>query len=526
MKKFKAILALLLVAVMVCALFAACAKNGGTSSGSDSTSTPGSADSTGSTDNTKKTTYAPEDVVNIVVAYLDVAGNEDSEWDRVVEYMNTITEPTIGAHVSVIHGKMGDYGTNIPLMIAGNEQLDVVNISPLGGTKLANLLANNSLMDCKSLLETWAPGALAVCADYLDTYTRGDALYGLPTNRAHTSNEYLILRKDILEATGTLELAQNMSAWSEIEELFAKVNDYCRENNMYVIGGQKSCIDVNAVWFDDKFDDMHYINNLGDSSKVLMSDADGKVLNKFEHESIIDMMKRAVTWTDKGYVYPDTILGDDHADNLFKQGVIFSYWNHTEVGVEAARKLSSGYDVVAPMVGKADMVTTNFVTFGVAIPVCSQEPEAAARFIELLYTDPRIVTCFAWGVQDEDFAINDEGEAYKLEGTAFQGQDYMIGNQFLVAPWQGSGGNLRQVAEATNKAAKKSAYLGFIMDTNGLETTIAGVTAVSSEFNPEMLSGQYTQARYDEYMNKLYAAGLQEYIDAVQSQLDAWLAAK
>lgn len=184
----------------------------------------------------------PDDLTEIVVSYLDVAGNETEEWTRLETYLNTITEPEIGVHVTLHVGQMGDYGTQIPLMLAGGEQLDVVNISPLGTTHLPGLLGTNSLMDCSAVLEEYAPDALAVCGDFADAYRKGDALYGLPTNRLAAANEYVILRKDILEATGTLEQAEKLSSWSELEALYAQCTITARKTTSALLAARRAAL--------------------------------------------------------------------------------------------------------------------------------------------------------------------------------------------------------------------------------------------------------------------------------------------
>lgn len=41
-----------------------------------------------------------------------------------------------------------------------------------------------------------------------------------------------------------------------------------------------------------------------------------------------------------------------------------------------------------------------------------------------------------------------------------------------------------------------------------------------------MGTGLYTEENYNAFLSKLESAGIGEYIDAAQTQLDAWLAAK
>ncbi|MBR6425678.1 MAG: hypothetical protein IKS29_06985, partial [Oscillospiraceae bacterium] len=142
MKKFKAILALALVVVMICGLFAACNNS--------------------SSGNNSGNNTAPAELTKIVLAYLDVSGNEQAEWDRQEAYINSISEPAIGVTVDLMVGQMGDYGTTVPMMIAGNEQLDLVNVCPVGAARYTTLLGNGSLKDISAELKEFAPQTLEI----------------------------------------------------------------------------------------------------------------------------------------------------------------------------------------------------------------------------------------------------------------------------------------------------------------------------------------------------------------------------
>ena len=505
MKKVKVVLSMFLVAALICTLFAAC-------------STSGKNDGTTNSQGTK-----PEEIVDIVVATLDLAGNPTSEWDRMANYCNTILEPQ-GIRVSFIIGEMGDYGTTIPMMIAGGEKLDVVNILPIGGTHLSVLMSNNSLKDIHEEAAKYCPKTIEISGDALKAYKKGDALYGFPTNRLNTSNEYAILRKDILEACGLVEAAENCSTWSDLEAIFAGVYDYVTENHIYVIGGQRSVVPLQAIWTGNEFSTGEQLDDAGDTTGLISIDQKtGKVFSKYENEYLLNMMKRGNTWNEKGWVFPDTVLGDDHVYNLMKQGVIFCNWNHTELGVEVARKLSSGFDVVCPMTCPGIVCTGN-LSFGVGIPVNCDDVEAACKFIEALYTDERISTVFSWGIEGEDYVMVNGEADYTDPKSNFHASDFIIGNQMIMPPWQGTGADFRERSIASNKAAKCSRFVGLAIDASEMASEVSALTSVKDEYLPALTSGLYSDENYKKFLDKAYASGLQEYMDGVQKQVDAFLA--
>ena len=72
--------------------------------------------------------------------------------------------------------------------------------------------------------------------------------------------------------------------------------------------------------------------------------------------------------------------------------------------------------------------------------------------------------------------------------------------------------------------ANEPVLLTTISNEDQLELLTSQITAVTDQYSQSLLSGLYTPESYQEYLNALDAAGVQDYLDAVQSQLDAWLA--
>lgn len=55
------------------------------------------------------------------------------------------------------------------------------------------------------------------------------------------------------------------------------------------------------------------------------------------------------------------------------------------------------------------MTTGNVNTLNWVIPVTSQEPEAAMKFMNMMYTDERIVNLLNYGQKDVDYIIKADG---------------------------------------------------------------------------------------------------------------------
>ncbi|MBS5523902.1 MAG: ABC transporter substrate-binding protein, partial [Clostridiales bacterium] len=170
--------------------------------------------------------------------------------------------------------------------------------------------------------------------------------------------------------------------------------------------------------------------------------------------------------------------------------------------------------------------TTSVTKFTWAVPNMSIEPEAAIAFMSMMYTDSRIANLMAWGVEGVDYEVVD-GVAKYVEGNednAYHSSDYMVGNQFIVLPWDGQSADYRQKQMEDMEASPISKYLGFSVDTNSITNELSAVSVAINEYVPTLECGFGDEALYEAFIDKLYDSGVQKIIDEYQKQLDEWLA--
>ena len=70
-------------------------------------------------------------------------------------------------------------------------------------------------------------------------------------------------------------------------------------------------------------------------------------------------------------------------------------------------------------------------------------------------------------------------------------------------------------------------FVGFTLDTSSIKTQVSQVNAVKDEYFTNLAKGitNYDDV-IDEFMDQLYAAGLQDIIDETQKQVNDWIASK
>jgi|GEM_PF-759894 len=543
--KAKKWIALVLAMLMVAAIFTACtnsetpSNNGGGNSGNSGNNNNGGGNSGNSGNNngggdSGNTDDEDEEMVNITFWFPDLGGTTGSapKANDVIAALNEITEEQINVHVDVVwFTGLGDYGTQLVLGIANKEAIDVALYMPSGGAGYINLLANKCMMDITDITAEYGKDLMALFGEDLMAGTVIDGrLYGCSTYRQLNSNWYINMRTDILEQLNLMDQATSMKTWADYEALMETVKNAGVVQYAVGAGGGHGFVpDSGCIFGGTYLSDTIAFDTLGDSLYTIMTDQDGHVYSMVETDECLQQFKMFANWMAAGYVYPDTPYDQDSYQAVMGKGIEFSSLCMSEFGVEVNWKQSTNYDLTCIQLTPGYLSTAVCQKFGIFVPSTAKEPEAAVKFINLLYTTPELMNLVVWGIKDETYVVNDKGEACYPEGTdrstcGYHGMDFCIGNQFLCMPWEGNGTNFRAEALEDFKNAPVSKYMGLTVDTSTIDDLVAALSAVCEEFRGIMASGYYTDSLYKEYVDKLHAAGVDDYVDFYQNAVNDFIA--
>ena len=539
----KKLLAMLLAVLMVMALFVGCGNSetaapasggSGSSGGSESAGSSGSAPAPAASEDEDED-YDDEDIVEINLWGLTLFGTDGMP--EVEAAINEISEREIGVHVNITVMDMASYAQQCSLMFSSQESVDIMQTTPIQSAGFSSLTSQKELLPLNDLLPEYAPETNELLGDLVQGTTVDGNIYALTTYRLLNSNCYALMRKDILDDLGLTEKAQNLDNWTDYEAILQAVKDSdydggkvatCLANNDN--DGTVISVEYAYVGNEDWSQNRGY-DTLGDTYKIIAINEDtNTVEDYFESEEYYKMLKLMTDWYKKGLIYKDAATSDEGGDPLIKNGVTFGTVVNSETGVEANRLSTTGYEIVAPMICQEPLSTGSTTKFCWAIPVTAKEPEAAMKFMNLMYTNAEIENLFAWGIEGRDYAVNDQGEAYKLDTNVYNSADFLWGNQFLAYPAEGQGTNFRTEGEAEMKNAPRSKYFGCAVNTDPIANTLTAVYNVIQQYKAGYESGSVpVPDTYEEYLQTdfvkgLQAAGVNDVIDYYQQQLDAWLA--
>lgn len=522
MKKF---LALALVLVMVFALFTACSSekkkdDGGTPSTKPSTNVPDGGDD-----------VDPDEIVTIEFWMMDNGNTgSGSKVKDVEDAINAITEAEIGVHVNFTWVQTADLGTQLMLAIANQEVVDLTVYVPPATGSFLTFYTSGATLDITDLIEEYGQDLKALFGEELLNMTTIDGrLHGISTYRVLNSNMYLCMRADVLREAGVYDLAAGMTSWSEWESVMQAIVDSGQPiTPIGNAGGEGLYGDAGALYgIGDEFSSTITMDILGDSIYMVYTDQSGNVSLLPEHEGYVAQCKMAKEWADAGYLWSDTAFSRDGSESMISASVFSSYIVQSEYGVEVNKSQTCATEMLCVELGKSYLSTTQGQKFGCFIPVCSAEPEAAMKFINLIYTSSDLMNLIHWGVEGLTYEVVDGQAQYIGDADAstsgYHGMDFSFGNQYKALPWKGAGATFREDSYADFAAAPKSVYMGLTVETSDYQTLLAALIAVKDEFHAQLTSGLYSDATYNEYLSKLNAAGAGDWIAIYQTAVDDFM---
>ena len=515
-KKFRAILALVLALALLGSLLAACSQ----AEDPPAASTPNAGGTGGAEPG--EIDYGDEDgteLATIEFWSFDDYGKGQDHGDRIEAALNAITEP-LGLHVNITYLNFGDWTTKVQLSIGG-ERIDVMSLG-VGTNTVANLSMNGMLADITEELQEFAPGAIEKVERFMAPYVIDGRIYGLPTLRSGgvLSYNYLVMNKEVLDELGLTEFARNMESWSEFEQILAAVTDRYAAEGWYAMSPYTTSL-LPAVMNGDKFSDIAVYDALGDSASVIYQE-DGVISLKQAQPGYQYSCSLARDWFDKGYIYPDGLYSDNQGDPLMKEKVVFCIPCGSELGVEEVKAENYGYEVVCKQYSAPTLSTGSVNFWGCGVPSTCEDKESACKFVNMLYTNPDVMNVLVHGEQGVDYEVED-GCAVRYEDAFYNG-NFVTGDNLMTWPLALNGSDFHERVREANDNVEMSPFFGFVIDTEELSLTISQITTVNDQYAQSIQCGAYTEELYQEYLDKLASAGVQDYLDAVQTQLDAWVA--
>lgn len=543
----KRIMALFLVLSMAIFMLSGCKSSSDTGDSTESTTekTETKSESTEATEATDASVtkteigeYTEENPYHLVFAYIEFYQQDEAARQAVQDEINKKMIPQYHMEVELLPLQFSEYSSKIQLMLSGGDALDVMPIYYPFASSWINM---GGVYDMAGLMDSDAGKAIVDALGEENAYVgnMNGVLYGFPANKESVELGGLCMRADVCDELGITQeygLEANKDEydgtyydWSVAEEIFAKVQ--AAKPDMIPLYMSNTEQLKHFAFFDELVDGFGTLDWEADHAST-------KVVNKFETETYKKVVTRLADWYDKGYIFKDAATDTQGSATMMKAGNTFSYLTSIKPGFLAEQESANGTDLYVMYFNEHEeggMSTTNVSFFNTSIATNSEDPEMAFNFISALYSDAELMNLWQNGIEGVNYKVLDDGTAYFVDGEDganykyHQNTGWFMGNQFISYVWNDGSKtpDYWSKLQKHNDWANYTAGFGFMWDSTDYSTQTTALQNALETYRASLSTGSVGSADVESTIkalnDALYAAGLQEVMDAKQAQLDKWL---
>ena len=531
----KKVLALLLALIMVLGL-AACA----TKEAPAKTDDPAPADTT-NTETTEQTPADATDTAESVTIKIWFHGSnvtpEASE--KVMAELNPYLNEKIGVTLDPIWGTWGDFDTSTVTALAGGDDVDIYFTCNWSADEYNKYAKDGYWVKLDDMLDTYAPELKAtIPQDIWDCAKTngydGLGIYAVPGLKDTAT-------QNCWDVNGTLlaELGYNVDDVcnagldyysDEFAEMLQKAKDL-KGKDFYplliepvvlermvthssIITGDLPTGAVLSYYYDAE----HPSKDIGST-----------IVNKFSTDAFAKFAAKTYEYAQKGYISPScqsTATANDYRTATQSTGEYLFGTQSYAFGCELDFSKARGIDVRMVPETAAYMDCTSGQGAMIAISATSENPEKALMFLNLLNTDPELMTMMNYGTEGFTYNKNSDGTITFIPENRANYSPWTngMGNVRILPPTDAQGVDFWDRFAAYYDAAEPLPLGGFVFDSSELSTEIAALSNVFAEYGFNLMSGAVNPDDVlPEFLSKLEEAGIDEFVGAAQEQLAAYM---
>jgi len=262
---------------------------------------------------------------------------------------------------------------------------------------------------------------------------------------------------------------------------------------------------------------------------------DETIYSKWETDIMLNYALVMHDWMQKGYINPDALLSSYGTNDELNAGRFLfcpmPLKGYNIKGLELMNASGNPDLRLDEFYGNQKVAQTQDTGGSMfAIPVTSEDPVTAMKFLNLMHSDSTLVNMMLYGVEGLHWELADDGRVNILDATwtgAHAGA-WTVGDILLqyVTTNEDPDKNRLLIEYADDAISHFS--LGFRFDQTPVNVEVAALSTIIDGYDRAIRTGSTDDpvAAIAEYVSLLKDAGLDTVIAEVQAQFDAWKAAK
>ena len=361
-------------------------------------------------------------------------------------------------------------------------------------------------------------------------HSTNGGLYAIPVKKDYAMMNFITYPADKAAELG-FEIPDRITAWSDLTDFLVAWKATLADNEYPVlIGG-------NPAGMESSFDFIDRTAMIG----CIFGTTD--VVTAFDDPEVMERYRTMAEWYKLGLVNPDAAQLNESSIDTTKERIGFvQAWPGYDYSV------SNGYNTDMTCFFGPNLSTDGVQGSMNALSVTLEEDEArmaaALKYIELCHTNQLFNDTMRYGVQGYHWNYVTEEQSAACAGGVLRtevgtsnyapwgfSQPAYFETSIAVSQEQVDGiakapvmDQYDQYYDAIATSANVSAMAGFTWDSSAFTTNLAEITAIKDEYYKDFATGtRPIDDVYDEFMQKMNDAGLQDMIADAQAQLNAYL---
>lgn len=464
-------------------------------------------------------------------------GNQDTNVrESVQDAINAYIEPLINANIEFQIISWGDWDTKALTAIQAGEKIDIFFTADWKSyvrsvTQNQFIPLNDDNGEWGNLLEQYGQGILESLNPAFITGTQMDGVnYAVPTNKELVVPMGYIVNMDAAAEVGLTDLS-TIKTLEDFEPYLAKYKELHPELYPYLNDGG---------WGDEPWV-ANQVNNLNGNliAQKMNPDENGvfdetwySVWETEENKAHVETMYK---YFQAGYVHPDSPLAtfDVASSAPFAAGewlMISAPLKGDGIKAQELVIASGNLDLNCQEIYCQDKVaiTTHAGGSMLAIPVTSEDPVTAMKYINLMHTDTNLLDLMLFGVPETMWKFAEDGRVEMIDTSWYSahGGAWTMGNTAIQHVTTQEDPEKNQRLQDYSEDAVMHPSLGFrYVCPTELEAKWAAVNNVQDAMNRSLLTGAVDPSTaLPQYISDLKAAGLDDIKADIEKQYAEWKA--
>ncbi len=467
----------------------------------------------------KEETHEPS-VITLDMSTLFIVPSLDAT-QKVEDVINDYLKNTLheeGYKIHLVITAIGDYFQKIPMELAsgGDESPDLVQVF-----SMADWVNQGYIIPLDDYLDNELKPTVDLIGNIIGSGKMSGHTYMIPRYFGTVLDWKFIYNKELVDASGVdVTKAKDIDSLGDV---LAELKEVYPNEHFLVYCDQ----------FNRLYNLKTHTSQVGTYTATVGTDT--KLYNYYETDAFKNAVYKAYEFRQKGYADPEgsanTLSHDAVVMGGSSKGVIMGHSADTEgIASMFTRTNTYGATFGAVNIGIDDLATD---TLGIGISHSCKDPAAAARFINLLYTDEFVWDTLIYGAEGQDYVWNaDHTKVNYPEGLDFNSVPYnciyscgMIGNGFQGLEYEtdDESGSDRVYGKKLMETAWCPPLYGFTPTTVNVMNEITAVSNVVEQYSDVLMYGDVDpEVKYPEFLQALKDAGIDKIVQDFQTQADEW----